>query len=351
MMQMSLIIFLVGMSYAAGPWDQPDTPSRPRRPIASAAQQRLHTRRQLTEQIEQWRTEARQIKPHEAQQALKEIPNVGELEIMVGADWDQVTRLLINEMRNRRANRWEKVYVGRHLVALLSLAPKADLVRQMRLLPQAFAITPDTIRNLPESSLELPPLPKTKSDRDKYTKVYLDAIKRFEKEARERNVQDKRIVLINKSVNVLRKDFTSLLLQSGIRRGYQTVIERLTQQLRTADASFTQTVKALEEARLDEMDIGLAKFTQARLRILARRFAGPRQYIVYSKVAKYQLNRSDFEQVELDFQKSIENILSKLSERIESHRQRERSKRLERTPGPLQRTPGPTRGPSGADGG
>ena len=341
-MQMSLIIFLVGMSYAAGPRGLRDTPSRSERPIASAAQQRLRTRRQLTEQIEQWRTEASQIKPEQIERAFKEKPDVIKLELIVASDWTEVSKLLSKEMRNRRTSRLEKAYIGRHLVALLSLAPKADLVRQMRLLPQAFAITPDTIRNLPESSLELPPLPKTKSERKEFSKVYLDAIKRFEKEARERNVQDKRIVLINKSVNVLRKDFTSLLLQSGIRRGYQTVIERLTQQLRTADASFTQTVKALEEAQLDEMDIGLAKFTQARLRILARRFAGPRQYIVYSKVAKYRLNRSDFEQVELDFQKSIENTLSKLSERIERHRLRERSGLLERTPGPLERTPGPS---------
>ncbi len=338
MMQMSLIIFLVGMSYSAGPY----TPSRAERPIASAAQQRLHTRRQLTEQIEQWRTEARQIKPEQIERAFKEKPDVIKLELIVGSDWTEVSKLLSKEMRNPRTSRLEKAYIGRHLVSLLSLAPKADLVRQMRLLPQTFAITPDTIRDLPESSLELPALPKTRADRDKYTKVYLDAIKRVEKEARERNVQDKRIVLINKSVNILRKDFTSLLLQSGIRRGYQTVIERLSQQLRTADASFTQTVKALEEARLDEMDIGLAKFTQARLRILARRFSGPRQYIVYSKVVKYQLNRSDFEQVELDFQKSIEDTLSKLTQRIESHRQRERSKPLERTPGPLERTPGPS---------
>ena len=86
MMQMSLIIFLVGMSYSAGLLGQRDTPSRPRRPIVSAAQQRLDSRRQLKEQIEQWRTEASQIKPEQIEQAFKEKPDVIKLELIVGSD-------------------------------------------------------------------------------------------------------------------------------------------------------------------------------------------------------------------------------------------------------------------------
>ncbi|MCK4628782.1 MAG: hypothetical protein KAT56_07240, partial [Sedimentisphaerales bacterium] len=104
-------------------------------------------------------------------------------------------------------------------------------------------------------------------------------------------------------------------------------------------------------AQLDKLDITRAKTTLKRLRLLARAFVGPRQYTVYTEVKKQQEKRSDFGQIELDFQKTIENTLSKLSERIERDRLREPSGPLERTPGPLERTPGPTRGPSGADGG
>ncbi|MCK4850760.1 MAG: hypothetical protein KAT11_05375 [Phycisphaerae bacterium] len=359
MTYVSLIILLAGMSYLAGPRELRDRPSPRPRPIANAAQQRLYTRRQLRQQIEQWRTEAAQIKPHEIEQALKEIPNVVELEIMVGPDWDQVTTLLINEMRSRRANRWEKVYVGRRLVALLSRASRDDLARQARLLVRASLSAPDPIRALPEPSVKFPG-PEQKEavesgpDQPKQpvpSGAYLQALRQAKEDAKNRNAHDERIMLLNQSVDVLGRDFTDLLLESSDRLAYLAVIEKLSRQLRDADAAFVQTIEALEEAPLDKLDIRLARVALNKLRRLAKRFAGPRQYTVYTEVKKQLQKRSDFGQIELDFQKSIENTLSKLSERIERHRRRESFEPLERTPGPLQRTPGPTRGPSGADGG
>ena len=269
---------------------------------------------------------------------------------MVGADWDQVTKLLINEMRNRRANRWEKVYVGRHLVALLSRASRDELARQARLLVRAFLSAPDPIRALPEPSVKFPVPEQTEATKSGAAQAkepvpsesYLRALQQAKEDAKNRNAQDERIMLLNQSVDVLGRDLTALLLENSDRRTYLAVIEKLNRQLRDTDASFVGTIEALEEARLDRLDIGLARATLNKLRGLAKGFAGPRQYTVYTEVKKQQEKRSDFGQIELDFQKTIENTLSKLSERMERHRLRERSGPLERTPGPLERTPGPS---------
>ena len=107
------------------------------------------------------------------------------------------------------------------------------------------------------------------------------------------------------------------------------------------DASFVGTVEALEAAPLDKLDIIRARITLKRLRLLARAFAGPRQYTVYTEVKKHQDKRSDFGLIELDFQKTIENTLSRLTERIEKGRPRESSEPVQRVPEPLKRTPGP----------
>ena len=349
MMQVSLIILLAGMSYSASPREIGDVWSRAARPIANAAEHRLHTRVQLKEQIEQWRTEAVQIKPEEAEQTLKEKPDVAELELMVGQDWEEVTRLLLTEIRSR-ANLWEKAYVGRRLVALLSLAPGDDLAEQERLLVRAFISAPNPIRALAEPRVEFPtpeikeadkpggPNPKAVGP----SAAYLGGLGQAKEEFKNRSAQDERIMLVNQSMDVLNRDFAALLLKSGGRRAYLAVIEKLTLQLRDKDASFAQTVKALEESRTDEMGIRMAKVAQNKLNILAKRFGGPRQYTVYTEVKKQQLKRSDFGEIELDFQKIIDKTQSKLRQRIERHGRRRTFEPLEITPGPIKRTPGPT---------
>ncbi len=230
-----------------------------------------------------------------------------------------------------------------------------DLERQMRLLVSAFVSAPGAIRDLPEASVKSADPPGKDADESQRTSPKpsgptassLQALRQAKEEAKRRNSQEDWIILVNQSLNTLGGDFTGLLLQSESRRTYQAVIAKLTRQLADRDAGFAQTVKALEETRLDEMDIRLAKLIQNKLKVLAKRFVGLREYTVYTELKRQQGKRSNFGQVELDFQKVIENTLSKLSQRIESHRQRERSKPLERTPGPLERTPGPTERPAG----
>ena len=334
MMQMTLIIFLVGVSYSPSTSDQPDTTSPPIKPTASPAQQRVHAGRQLKMQIEQWRTQASQVKTQEIAQVLKKTPDVAELELIVGTNWDQVTKLLINEMRNRQANRWEKVYVGRHLLTLLNRAPRDDLARQARLLVQAFQSAPDPIRTLPEQSVKsLAPqqTPATKSEPEQ-----------AKEEARSRDAQYEQIMLINQSVDVLRQNFTALMLENSDRHTYTAIIKTLHQQLMDTDASFVGTVEALEAAQLDKLDIPRAKTTLRRLKLLAKAFAGPRQYTVYTEVKKHQDKRSDFGLIELDFYKTIENTLSRLTERIETGRLRESSEPMRTVPELLERTPGPS---------
>ena len=270
---------------------------------------------ELREQVRQWRAQAGQIKPQEMEQALKEVSNVGELDIRVGKNWNEVTKLLNGEMKSPQRSRWEKVYVGRHLVALLNRAPRDDLAGQRRLLVQAFLSVPGPIRELPE--------PK--------------------KDAKNRNAQDEQVIRINQSMDVLRRDFTALLLKNSDRQSLLAVIKKIQLQLTDKDASFVVTVEALEAVRLDRLDPGLAKVMQRKLTLLARVFASPRQYSVYTEVKKRQGKRSEFGQIELDFKQVIENTLNNLSKRIARGRLRESSEHSKRTPRPLERTPGPDR--------
>ena len=310
MMRISLIIFLVGLSYPAA---RPDAMSRPKRSIANRGQRRVPIKQELREQIRQWRAQAGQIKPQEMEQTLKEAPNVGELDIRVGKNWNEVTKLLNGEMKSPQRSRWEKVYVGRHLVALLNRASGDDLAKQAGLLASAFVSAPGPIRELPE--------PK--------------------EDAKKRNAQDEQIMLINQSVDVLRRNFTALLLKDSDRQSLLAVIKKLQLQLTDKDASFVGTVEALEAVRLDRLDVGLAKVMQRKLTLLARGFAGPRQYSVYSEVKKRQGKRLEFGQTELDFKQVIENTLNNLSKRIARGRLGESSEPSKRTPRPPERTPGP----------
>jgi len=335
MIHVSLMIFLAGMSYSATPPYTSAIPSRPPKTRLTPAQRRLQTKRLLRKQIEQWRTEAQKIKPQEIEKSLKEKPDLLELEIMVGQDSEEVTKLLLMEMRTR-AGRWQKAYVARRLVALLDLAPSDRLNAKNKLLLSAFMAVPDKMRVLPDPSVKFPaPEPKSSAP----TEAYLLALRKAKEDAKNRNAEDYQIMMVNRSLEDLEGNFTALLLKDPNPQAYQAVIKKLTRQLRFADSSFLQTVKALEDAELSRMDLRLAKNTRNKLKRLAKTFAKPRQYAVYTEVKKQQFKRSEFAQIELGFREAIQNMLSILTQRIEETYRDEPSRPLQRTPGPDDRTP------------
>jgi len=346
MIHVSLMIFLAGMSSSAAPLSRSAIYSRPPRRRVTPAQRRLQTRRLLRKQIEQWRTEAKKIKPQEIEQSLKEKPDLPELEIMVGQDWEEVTKLLLMQMRSR-AGRWEKAYVGLRLVSLLDLVPPDRLNAKNRLLLSAFMAVPDKIRVLPDPSVKFPAPEQDNSNkpaaaepkRSTATEAYLLTLRKAKEDAKNRNAEDERIMMVNRSLEALEGNFTDLLLKGPNPRAYQAVINKLTRQLRFADSSFLQTVKALEDVELSRMDLRLAKSTRNKLKRLAKAFGKPRQYPVYTEVKKQQRKRSEFGQIELSFQETIQNMLSTLTKQIENRYRDNRSRALQRTPGPAERTP------------
>ncbi len=348
MMHVSLTILLLGLSYSVSPWATEDTGLWQARPELSLYQHRLYTRRQLRYQIEQWRVQAGQIQIHETELVLEETPDIVELEIMVSPHWREVSKSLLREMR-RRSNRWEKVFIGRALLALLNLADMDELDRQVKLLVPAFFSVPGPIRTLAEPAVQLPAPQQNETDEfqagnneeSSPSEAYLRALGQARLDAERRNAQDGQIMLINRSLAVLRRDFTVLMLKTVSRRAYRAVIEKLTRELRDRDAGFIQTIKALEEAPLGEWDTRLAKDTFKRLRGLAKRFGGSRQYTIYTEVERQQYRRSNFGQIELDFQEMIQVTLSKLNQPREG---RYWSEPL----APGERAPGESLQPSGA---
>ena len=173
------------------------------------------------------------------------------------------------------------------------------------------------------------------------TEAYLLALRKAKEDAKNRNAEDHRIMMVNRLLEDLEGNFTTLLLKDPNPQVYQAVIKKLTRQLRLADSSFLQTVKALEDAELGRMNLRLAKSTRNKLKRLAKTFARPRQYTVYAEVKKQQRKRSEFAQIELGFRAAIQNMLSILTQRIEETYRDEPSRPLQRTPGPDERTPGP----------
>ncbi len=342
MIRVSLTILLVGLSYSVSPLATADVASWQSRPGLSRYQHRLYTtRRQLRYQIEQWRDQARQIQAHEAELVLEETPDVAELEIIVSADLREVSKSVLREMR-RRSNRWEKVFIGRALLALLDLADLDQLDRQVKVLVPAFFSVPGPIRTLAEPGVKFPSPEQNETDESQAgnteesspSEAYLQALRQAKQDAERRNAEDEQIMLVNRSLAVLRRDFTALILKSSSQRAYRAVLEKLTRQLRDQDAAFAQTIKALEEAPLGQGDTRLAKNMSRRLKGLAKRFGGPRQYTIYTKVEKQQQRRSKFGQIELDFQEMIQLTLDKLGQPKEGRHWSERLAPGERVPGP-----------------
>ena len=321
MMHLSITVFLMGLSYSAGPWASGDVGSWQARPELSPYQQRLYTRRQLRYHVEQWRLQARRIQPYEAELALEEIPDVAELAILVSGDLREVSKSLLREMR-RRGNRWEKVFIGRALLALLDLADVDQLARQERVLIPAFFSVPGPIRRLSEPTVQLAASEQKEtgesrgedSEESAASEAYLRALRKAKQAAEDRKAQDEQIMLMNRSLAVLRRDFTVLILKNSSKRGYRAVIEKLNRELRDRDAAFIATIKALEESPLGERDTRLAKDTFRRLKGLVNRFGGLRQYTIYTEVEEQEQGGSYFGQIELDFEKKIEVVLNKLEQ-------------------------------------
>ena len=340
----------------------------------SPAQQRILVKRVLQEQIKIWRIQAREIPFHLAKQTLQEKPKLAgvdigsaelpkesqEFEVLVRRNLREVALQFVREMRIP-ADPWEQAYVGRAMVALIDRAYEEQLAQQDRLLAQVLISGPKIVHKLPEPSVRFPPAraedpgqsqPEESSDSqpaDENSEDYLLELRRARQDAEKRNAQDERIMWTNRAMEIFYRELMDMMIRSRSPYVYKAVLDRLNRQLRSQDAGFEQTVAALGRIQLGQLDLSQLKLKQVKLKGLARQSRGPRRYTIYTEVQKQLRTQSTFEKRELDFSQSVQELLAKLNQQIESSskrepldiRQRERAPdepepfdRLERTPGP-----------------
>ncbi|NIA06135.1 MAG: hypothetical protein GWP14_00600 [Actinobacteria bacterium] len=323
------------------------------------AQQRILVKRILQEQIKIWRAQARKISLHLAQQALEEKPELTDVDIgsaesakqslefesLVRKNLREVALQFVREMRIP-ADPWEQAYVGRAMVALLERAHEDQLADQDRLLVQVLVSGPKVVRELPEPSVRFPPTraedpgqsqPVKSSDgqvADKNSEAYLLELRRARQDAEQRNAQDERIMWTNRAVEAFYRDSIDMMIRSRSPYVYKAVLERLNRQLRSGDAVFEQTIAALSRIQLSQLDLSQLKLMRAKLKGLAWQSRGRRRYTVYTEVQKQVRAQSSFEQRELDFSQSVQKLLTRLAQQIESSSQREPLGIRRRTLGP-----------------
>ena len=153
----------------------------------------------------------------------------------------------------------------------------------------------------------------------------------------------------NRAVEIFCRELMDMMIRSRSPYVYRAVLDRLNRQLRSEDAAFEQTVAALSRIQLGQLDLSQLKLMQANLSGLARQSRGNRRYTVYTEVQKQIRTQSSFQRRELDFSQSVQELLAKLAQQIESSSQREplNIRQRERAPDEpepldmLQRTPGP----------
>ena len=334
--------------------------------------QRLLIKRFLQEQIKVWRSQAREMPMHLAEQALKKKPQVSEINIgsvelsedtleltnMVRRNTRDVVLQFVREMKIR-VDTWEQAYVGRGLVALLERSYDDRLAEQDRLLVQVLVSGPRTVGELPKPGIKFPPGraetsvrfdPKERNndqDMDKNSESYLQNLRRAQKDAKNRNAADEEIMWGNRAVKAFYSDYTSLLTRTKSSYVNRALLARLSQQLRSRDAAFEQTLAAIGKLALNQMELRELKLMQSKLKNLARQSRGSRKYTDYTQVSKQVQTQSSFKQRDLDFSESVKELLIQLTEQIESQSKLELPDRRERTSGEaepteiLERTPGP----------
>jgi len=119
----------------------------------------------------------------------------------------------------------------------------------------------------------------------------------------------------------------------------QAVVQRLNRQLLSKDATFPETIKALEQTNLVIFDSRMLSATRALLYSLSQRFQGPLPYTVYTEVNINEQTTSQFAQTELNFSELIEPFLTRLSEQIEIGSETATTEPAQKTPGPEARPP------------
>lgn len=256
------------------------------------------------------------------QQAVEESPDVAELETMVWPYWREVSLLLAKEMKGS-GDIWQKVYVGRVLVAILDRAEVAELGWEEKLLIRAFASGPEMIWSLPTPNTVVRQLEQEKPGTDKANKQdaaalseeQLQVLRQAKVEALRRNAEDEQIMWTNRGVDVFYHNFSRLLVKTGRPAGYQAVLGRLGRQLAGRDAAFQTTLEVLETVSSAELDPRQQKLLLEKLAVLRRRFGGKRQYTVYTEVQKNEKAQSTFGQQELDFSLSSQVLMERLQGR------------------------------------
>ena len=310
--------------------------------------QRILIKRLLQEQIKIWRSQAREMPMHLAEQSLEEKPQVSEINIgsvklseesldldnLVRRNTRDVALQLIREMKIP-ADAWEQAYVGRGLVALLERSYDDKLTEQDRLLAQVLVAGPRTIRELPKPGVKFPASrtetsarfdPKksdSNQDVDRNPEDYLLKLRRAQEDAKKRNAADEEIMWDNRAAKAFYNDYSNLLIRTKSLYINKALLARLSQQLRGRDAAFEQTLAAISKLAMNQMELRQLKLMQSKLRNLARQSRGSRKYTDYTQVEKQVQTQSSFKQQELDFSESVQGLLTKLTEQIDSQSKRE----------------------------
>ena len=321
-MDMTATILLIGlMSFGGGQVEQ----VRSRRAGGGSGRRPEDVRRILSEQAREWRIESREMSEQELRDMLKEVPDVAGVETRIWPHWQEVSSLLVKEMK-RPGDVWQKIYLGRTLVALLGRASGEELTREERSLIMAFRYVPGTVRQLsaPRGQVgradeeEFREAIKEARDEDDENEVAelveerLRASERARRETQLSGAENEEIVSVNRGVEVLAGDFTRLLFRSGGPAAYRAVLAKLHRQLVDGDAAFEQTLAALAVVRLEELDPRQQKSLLSSFNALQRRHRGKRLYTVYTEVRRGRRG-PEFGQRGIDFSAS----LRKLKERWE----------------------------------
>lgn len=311
-------ILLIGlMSFAGGQVEQ----ARSARAGAGSSRRPDEVRRILSEQVREWRIDSREMTERSPQEILKEVPDVAELETRIWPHWREVSLLLVKEMRGP-GDVWQKIYVGRALVALLERASGEELAREERSLILAFRYSPGAVRQLSEPRGTVRRIndeefresiddAMDEEDEDKVaelTEERLRAQARARREAGQSDAEDERIVLVNQGVSVLTGDFTRLLLRSTGPMAYRAVLGKLGRQLADDDAAFEETLEALGTVRLEDLDSRQERSLLSTLGALQRRHGSKRLYTIYTEVRRSGIGRSAFGQREIDFSASLREL-------------------------------------------
>ena len=311
-------ILLIGlMSFAGGQVEQ----ARSARAGAGSSRRPDEVRRILSEQVREWRIDSREMTERSPQEILKEVPDVAELETRIWPHWREVSLLLVKEMRGP-GDVWQKIYVGRALVALLERASGEELVREERSLILASRSAPGTVRRLSEPRGTVRKIDDEEfrksvekaideEDEDKLAELREERLRtqtQARRQAERRGYEDEQIVLVNQGVEVLSGDFTRLLLRSGGPTAYRAVLGKLARQLADSDAAFEKTLAALGAVRREELDPRQEKLLLNSLNALQRRHGGKRLYTVYTEVRRSRRRPLAFGEREIDFSASLRDL-------------------------------------------